>query len=103
EGELIDFAVDKGVISKAGTWFSFGEERLGQGRENTRMFLKEHTDIRAKIEAKVLPMLGLKVPTAPPSTNGVSSEVAKAPGAPGGLPAKAVAEGVPAAAGGGRG
>jgi recombination protein RecA len=61
EGELIDFAVDQGVISKAGTWFSFGEERLGQGRENTRMFLKEHADVRGKIEAKLLPQLGLKV------------------------------------------
>ena len=96
EGELIDFAVDKGVISKAGTWFSFGDERLGQGRENTRMFLKEHKDIRAKIEAKVLPMLGLKVPASTASTNGAQPEVAKAPGAPGVLPAKAVA--VPSAA-----
>jgi recombination protein RecA len=96
EGELIDFAVDKGVISKAGTWFSFGDERLGQGRENTRMFLKEHADIRAKIEAKVLPMLGLKAPASPASANGAPPEVAKAPGAPGVLPAKAVA--VPSAA-----
>ena len=91
EGELIDFAVDKGVIGKAGTWFSFGDELLGQGRENTRMFLKEHADIRAKIEAKVLPMLGLKAPAAAPSANGTSPEAAKAPGAPGVLPAKAVA------------
>src|SRR5499426_3876049 len=90
EGELIDFAIDKGIISKAGTWFSFGDERLGQGRENTRMFLKEHADIRAKIEAKVLPMLGLKAP-ASPSSNGSAPEIAKAPGAPGVLPAKAVA------------
>ena len=72
EGELIDFAVDKLVISKAGTWFSFGDERLGQGRENTRMFLKEHADVRAKIEAKVLPLLGLKVPGAPAGTNGAA-------------------------------
>src|SRR5262247_1404070 len=90
EGELIDFAIDKSVITKAGTWFSFGDERLGQGRENTRMFLKEHADIRAKVEAKVLPMLGLKAP-ASPSSNGSAPEIAKAPGAPGVLPAKAVA------------
>ncbi|NUQ75407.1 MAG: recombinase RecA, partial [Polyangiaceae bacterium] len=64
EGELIDFAVDKGVISKAGTWFSFGDERLGQGRENTRLYLKEHADVRQKIEAKLFPMLGLKAPGA---------------------------------------
>src|SRR5262245_20300832 len=60
EGELIDFAVDKGVIQKSGTWFSFGEERIGQGRENARLFLKEHKDIRAQLEAKLLPLLGLK-------------------------------------------
>jgi recombination protein RecA len=93
EGELIDFAVDKLVISKAGTWFSFGDERLGQGRENTRMFLKEHADIRAKIEAKVLPMLGLKAPGVAASVNGSTPEAAKAPGAPGApgvQPAKAV-------------
>ncbi len=62
EGELIDYAVDKMVISKAGTWFSFGEERLGQGRENARMFLKEHKDITRQIEAKLLPLIGLKAP-----------------------------------------
>ncbi len=64
EGELIDFAVDKMVLTKAGTWFSFGDERLGQGRENTRLFLKEHADVRARIEAKLLPQLGLKTPAA---------------------------------------
>ena len=81
EGELIDFAVDKMVISKAGTWFSFGDERLGQGRENTRMYLKEHPDVRAKIEAKLFPQLGLKVAgAAPAATNGSapSPEAAKA-------------------------
>ena len=73
EGELIDFAVDKGVINKAGTWFSFGDERLGQGRENARMFLKEHGDIRGKIEAKLLPLIGLKVLGAPPTSNGAAT------------------------------
>ena len=86
EGEIIDFAVDKLVINKAGTWFSFGEERLGQGRENTRMFLKEHADIRGKIEAKLLPQLGLKdaapnsqgFVTTPPAANGASNGAAAA-------------------------
>jgi recombination protein RecA len=81
EGELIDMATEKNVIQKAGTWFSFGEERIGQGRENARLFLKEHADIRAQVEAKLLPMLGLAVmaPSAPsaPSPVGPAS---KAPG-----------------------
>jgi hypothetical protein len=59
------------------------------------MFLKEHADIRAKIESKVLPMLGLKAPASPPSTNGTANgtapEPAKAPGAPGITLAKAIA------------
>ena len=99
EGELIDIAVDKGVISKAGTWFSFGDERLGQGRENTRLFLKEHADIRAKIEAKVLPALGLKVPVGNSTTHGAANgEGVRAPGAPGVTPAKAVPVAAAAAA-----
>jgi recombination protein RecA len=50
EGDLIDLGVDKGVLEKSGTWISYGGERLGQGRENARIFLKEHTDVREKIE-----------------------------------------------------
>src|SRR5450756_259629 len=50
EGDLIDLGVDQGVLEKSGTWISFGSERLGQGRENARVFLKEHTDVRNKIE-----------------------------------------------------
>ena len=60
EGELIDYAVDRNVIAKAGTWFSFGEERIGQGRENARLFLKEHKDVTRQIETKLFPLLGLK-------------------------------------------
>jgi len=68
EGELIDFASEKGVIQKAGTWFSFGEERIGQGRENARLFLKEHADVRSQVEAKVLGMIGLRPAAAPVTT-----------------------------------
>jgi recombination protein RecA len=86
EGELIDMAIEKNVVQRAGTWFSFGEERIGQGRENARLFLKEHADIRAQVEAKLLPMLGLTpktpeapaaTPPAPPPKPGLSSTAAK--------------------------
>ena len=50
EGDLIDLGVDKGVIEKSGTWMSYGGERMGQGRENARVFLKENKDIRDKLE-----------------------------------------------------
>ncbi len=89
EGELIDFAVDKSVITRTGTWFSFGDERLGQGRENTRLFLREHRDIRSRIEAKLYPLLGLKPPAAAASSSN-GAEPPRAPGAPGVTPAKAV-------------
>jgi recombination protein RecA len=81
EGELIDFAIEKGVIEKSGTWFSFGPERIGQGRENARLFLKEHADIRAQVEAKLLPQLGLRVP-------GAAAAAPAAPEKPGMPPAK---------------
>jgi len=94
EGELLDFAVDKDVVQKAGTWMSFGEERIGQGRENARLFLKEHPDVRAKIEAKLLPMLGLKVagPAPAPSSGTVGDGPPKAAA----LPAPPARPGAPA-------
>jgi recombination protein RecA len=59
EGDLIDLGVDKGVLEKSGTWISFGGERMGQGRENARMFLKENKDIREKLEAAIRKKLGI--------------------------------------------
>ena len=81
EGEILDFAADRGVIQKSGTWFSFGEERIGQGRENARLFLKEHADIRMQVEAKLLPLLGLKPSAFAPMANATAAAVA-APAAP---------------------
>ena len=63
EGDLLDLGVEKGLIEKAGTWLSFAGERLGQGRENARLFLKENSDIREKIEAAVRKQLGLANPS----------------------------------------
>src|SRR6476646_1779983 len=51
EGDLLDLGVDKGILEKSGTWISFGGERMGQGRENARVFLKEHKDVREKLES----------------------------------------------------
>ena len=59
EGDLLDLGVDKGLIEKTGTWLSFAGERLGQGRENARLFLRENTDIREKLEAALRKQLGL--------------------------------------------
>ncbi len=58
-GDLLDLAVDKGVIDKSGAWFSYNGDRIGQGRENSRIFLTEHPETLADIEAKLLEMSGL--------------------------------------------
>jgi recombination protein RecA len=59
EGDLLDLGVSKGLLEKSGTWISYKNERLGQGRENARLFLREHTDIRDKIEHDLRKALGL--------------------------------------------
>ncbi len=59
EGELIDLAVERNLIQKSGTWFSYGEERIGQGRENARLWLREHPDAFAELSAKMREALGL--------------------------------------------
>jgi recombination protein RecA len=59
EGDLLDLGVAKGLLEKSGTWISYKNERLGQGRENARLFLREHTDIRDKIEHDLRKLLGL--------------------------------------------
>jgi len=69
EGDLLDLGVDKGILEKSGTWISFGGERLGQGRENARLFLKENTDIRDKLEAALRKKLGLATPSAAAPSN----------------------------------
>jgi recombination protein RecA len=54
EGDLVDLASDANIVDKSGAWFSYGGERIGQGRENAKQFLSEHPDMYASIEAKVL-------------------------------------------------
>jgi len=64
EGDLLDLGVMKGILEKSGTWISYKGERLGQGRENARLFLREHTDIRDKIDHDIRKSLGLLAPSA---------------------------------------
>src|SRR6266850_2012652 len=62
EGDLIDLGVEKGVLEKSGTWISFGGERMGQGRENARVFLKENKDLRDKLENMLRKRLEIPMP-----------------------------------------
>ncbi|HOE16699.1 MAG TPA: recombinase RecA [Syntrophorhabdaceae bacterium] len=56
EGDILDLAVDFNIVEKAGTWYSYGDSRIGQGRENAKEFLKSHPDVAREIEGKILAM-----------------------------------------------
>ena len=79
EGDLLDLGVTRNILEKSGTWISFNGERLGQGRENARVFLRENADIRNKIEAVLRKQLGLPVPghEAEKSAENAKGEAAK--------------------------
>jgi recombination protein RecA len=60
EGDLIDLAVTANIIQKSGAWYSYGEERLGQGRENVRTFLKENPDLFVRMKSQVFAHYGVR-------------------------------------------
>jgi recombination protein RecA len=62
EGDLIDLGVAQNVVEKSGSWFSYKGERIGQGRENARQFLKDNPDIRQSIDTELRKVLGLTKP-----------------------------------------
>jgi len=86
EGDLVDLGSEAGVIEKSGAWFAYGGERIGQGRENAKEFLRSHPEIAAAIEAGVL-----------------AKHNVKRPGQEAAIAANAAAEATPAPAGTGRG
>ena len=59
-GDIVDLASEAGIIEKSGAWFSFGGERIGQGRENAKTYLEQHPDMMDKVEALVLTKAGIK-------------------------------------------
>jgi recombination protein RecA len=61
EGDVLDLAVENTIVEKSGAWYSYKGERLGQGRDNTRVFLKENADTLKKIEDEVRDKIGLKI------------------------------------------
>ena len=68
EGDLIDLGVTNNIVEKSGSWYSYKGERIGQGRENARQFMKDNPDIRAKVDAELRKTLGLNK-TVEPETN----------------------------------
>ncbi|QJT10941.1 recombinase RecA [Oceanidesulfovibrio marinus] len=77
EGELLDLGVDNGVVEKSGAWYAFGTERLGQGKENVRVFLQENTELRDSVEKKLLEHLGHALPTPPAEAEELKTEKAE--------------------------
>jgi len=65
-GDLLDLGVEQEIIDKSGAWYSYNDERIGQGRENAKTFLKEHPDMLAEIDRKVRLGFGLPVAGEPP-------------------------------------
>src|SRR5215475_11096248 len=78
EGDLIDLGVDKCLLEKSGTWLSFGGERMGQGRENARVFLKENKDIREKLENALRKKMEIPQPGNSSATSGANGHAAAA-------------------------
>jgi recombination protein RecA len=78
-GDLLDTAVAQNIVDKSGSWYSYNGERIGQGRENAKQFLKDHPEVLAQIDAQVRAALGLAAPAVKP----------EAPPAPAPEPAKA--------------
>ncbi len=77
EGLLLDIGVDEGVVDKSGAWFSYGDTRIGQGRENAKLFLKDNPDIATAVEAELRSKLGI----GRPGHEGVEAEAGEPVGA----------------------
>ncbi len=78
-GDLLDLAVNEGVVDKSGAWFSYGEVRLGQGRENSKAFIRENTDLFEQIKRDVLIKKGILSEDAAPAAIESAVEVDPAP------------------------
>jgi recombination protein RecA len=61
EGSILDLGVDQGVLMKSGAWYTYGEERVGQGRESAKEFLKEHADLTDSVEKEIKRRMGITV------------------------------------------
>jgi recombination protein RecA len=62
EGSVLDVGIEHDVVQKSGAWFAYGDERLGQGRENAKQFLKENDEVRGRILDEIYDKLGFNEP-----------------------------------------
>jgi recombination protein RecA len=78
EGDLIDLGVAQNLVEKSGSWFSYKGDRIGQGRENARQFLKDNPDIRQGLDTELRKVLGLVKPEPAAAAPPPAPEPAKA-------------------------
>ncbi|MFY9647668.1 MAG: recombinase RecA [Terriglobales bacterium] len=97
EGDLLDIAVNSNILEKSGSWFSYKGERIGQGRENARAFLKENKDTMAKLDAEVRKSLGLTAVAGTPAPAAVPAQATGTQGKVATMPVAADTTKVPAA------
>jgi recombination protein RecA len=76
-GDLLDIGVDVGIVDKSGSWYSFNNERIGQGRENVKSFLKENPGINDELTLKVRQAIGLAPPAEPAKAESAKKEAAE--------------------------
>jgi recombination protein RecA len=76
EGSLLDIGIENGVVQKSGAWFAYGDERLGQGRENAKQFLKENEEVRERILTNIYEKLGLEAAEESATENGGTEHTA---------------------------
>ncbi len=79
-GDMIDVAIENDIIQKSGSWFSLGGERIGQGRDSVKAYLKEYPDSYAQVENAVREKLGITLTMNEPSTNGITAADMTKPG-----------------------
>jgi recombination protein RecA len=63
EGEIIELGVNHRIVEKSGAWYAYAGDKIGQGKDNAREFLREHPDTAAEIEAKIRETVGIPTPT----------------------------------------
>jgi recombination protein RecA len=74
-GELLDLGVKAGVVEKSGAWFSYDSQRLGQGRENAKQFLRDNAEIAGQIETAIRQNAGLAVTIVPPGADDETGDI----------------------------
>ena len=74
EGSIIDMGVETGIVKKSGSWFTYGSDQLGQGKENVRTFLKDNPELADEIEHRILVELGIRQEEVPASSDAQSDD-----------------------------